>query len=226
MKYLNKAMLLNSPRKDVPQDINENSVLFTLVYCLRYQEKHKENPALFKNIEEHLYKLLEYEKGDVWLRNVLPGDGLKEDQYTSRDQLIAYFIFFKLSGQKATMKKSFRTMIKKLFTYDNVTKKINIKRIIRPRDWIYLGYLAGSKICYLLMPWYYLTALFTVLGASKKHTSGAQLLWLQKKVDSHILSNPFWTIFNDILSDEYASKNWSDEIFKLYYPADHPNNSF
>lgn len=237
--YKNKAGLLNAGDHE-PEHINENSFLFTLVYSLRHKAKIHFYPSVFKGaMAAHIKKLMDLKNGELYYNNVLPGDGLERDQYTSRDQMFAYAIWSKLYFSKEVNSPSeamamprphveiWRTLAANWFTYDNVNGGVNFKRFHKPSDVIYLGYLAGNPICYLLMPIYYIAALWTALGAKPERSSGTQLLIAREAADFHLLEKPFWYIYKAILKKRYGKygyDNWREGVFMSYYQKQHPVN--
>lgn len=226
-KYANRAALLNA-NYTYPHAIDENSFLFTLVFHLRFRELKGMILSSVGDMATHLPKLREIKNDKVFYNNVLPGDGLPQDQFTSRDQLMAYIIYslvFEKSDKVAC--EVWGTLKRNFFTYDNTTGKFNVKRVMLPHDLIFFGFLANSALCYLLMPLYYLFGLITVFQSKPSKSSGTQLLYVRSTVDTHILAKPMMKLYEYILNKRWKKlgfKDWKEGIFNSYYPEDYPTN--
>ena len=207
--YINEKGLINA-NPPGRSETDENTLLFTNVYnffCFEYHYKFNSSSS----------KFLDFMERDGWFKNVVPDvvpEDRKGDLYLSRDQMFSYSVASIKLGKDAHVK-IWKKLLRYGFTYDNVSRKFNIKRIVRPRDWIFVGYLARNPICYLLMGYYYFCGLFTCLRYSEDNTSGVHLLLHNSIADNHILKRPAYWIYEKIVGD-------FKKVLMNYYKSGHP----
>lgn len=189
--------LLN-PEKNTP---TENAILVTLQYDLLNKAHLLLTYSLilryFQTTTDHLYTQTHYgKKADHGEEGLEPN---------SHDNITAIAVTMKLIGAEHRVKGMWSYMLRNLFTYDfRSPNKINVKRILHPRDIIFYGYLARNPVCILLMPLLIIPMLFSCLKPKEK-TSGKLLWWLR----CHCLPKPFFWLFHKLV--DYK------EAFRIYY---------
>lgn len=214
--FINSRNLINA-RPGGRFETDENTMLFSNMYQILTAWNDKD-----LTIAQHAF--LDFMVRMDWHKNVVPDkvpDSHKGDLYLSRDQMFSYCLFSKLHGRQ-DHKIIWKRILKGFFTYDNVSKKFNLARIVRPRDWIFIGYLNSNKLCWCLMPWYYFTGLFTFLTGGNKQFSGEHLYFHNYMVDEHPLRNLFFKIYSYLLGHRTKSKNGWSMMLQKYYGEGHP----
>jgi hypothetical protein len=119
-----------------------------------------------------------------------------------------------------------------MFTYDNISGQVNRKRIIHPRDLIFLGICGGSIVANALKPVLSIAIIMSFLKTKKVryeghpvavkrvylHTDGKVLHTLKMKALNMKLT---WAICSYIMrkKKDFGSM---ESAFDIYFPADHP----
>lgn len=135
--------MLNAHEGDI---VAENTILYSVEYVVLSEILGRDSSEMQENIIKYI-ELMRNHKTNRF--NNIPGVTEGPDKYISHDQytsLCAFSAYFGLDYHKEFWKGV------KFGTYDNITGKFNIKRMLHPRDLIYIGYLNDNKICKLLMP--------------------------------------------------------------------------
>lgn len=149
-KFYNIYGLINPTSQDI---VSENCPLVTVEYIFLLGLESKRNMLL----EQALRSYIEALKNPITNRfNNIPGLLEGEDRYISHDQYTSICCYSYSRG--LSYHKEFWKNVK-FGTYDNLTGKFNINRILHPRDYIFLGYLNRNLVCTLLMPLFYLLTL-------------------------------------------------------------------
>lgn len=217
--HTNHMGLINGKIPGRPET-DENTFLFTNVYD--FVNGGETSTALRNSREDYLDFMLR----DGWYKNVVPedhevADTHKKDLHLSRDQMYSYSVYSKLNGRK-DHETIWRTIYTHGFTYDRITKRFNIRRIVRPKDWIFLGSLNGNIICRFLMPWYYLVGIFTFAFGGSTGTSGEQLYYHNYFADDHLLKKPFYLLYELMMVLRFGSKDPWRSMLGVYYGMNHP----
>lgn len=164
-------------------------------------EREPENSFLYK-LQEHVAGVDGTEALNTYMNSIRAENGMynnhadEQEQArvpeTSHDQLTAYIVYSILKMRQAH-KIIWKQCVKRLFTYDNISGKINLKRILHPRDILFYGCVNYNPICLLLSPLLYLMGLYTYAVPKRlkkrdgkwkleKKNSNEILWWLRMKV--------------------------------------------
>lgn len=223
MSYINRYGLINATKHE---DVSENCPLFTLQNVI-LKKIVKEDP---KELEDSLINYFEKMRNPTTNRfNNIP------DVTSGRDALISHDQFTTLCAMSARhgldYHKEFWNGVK-WGTYDNLTGKFNIHRILHPRDLIYVGYLNDNFLCKLAMPLLCAATLWSFLYPYKKRNgvkilkTDGQLLTLVRKYGlkgKSWLFDKTWKLCERISHWKFV--DGYKGIFKTYYPLeDHPNH--
>ena len=120
MFFNEEYKLLNATEEDI---VAENTVLFSVEYFMLGNN----------SIKIRIVKFLEMCRKNKGLFNPFPNSLGTKDQYMSHDNLTAVVAFSKLNGYHYH-KEIWDYLVKHLFTYDNVSGKINFKRTVTVRS--------------------------------------------------------------------------------------------
>lgn len=209
-KFVNEFQLMNPTSKDI---VSENCLLTTLCY---------RNVAKVLGFEREVYrfdaavrKWLEACKTDIkglyhqYPKHYMDGFVHNEDKWTSPDQLIAMHCWYILLGMKKEAREVRFYLIKNFFTYDNIGKDLNFKRIMQPMA-VFTVLSCGDLSKFL----FFIPTITTCLwadGKSEHKTSGKQKSFV---------------IQSSLYSREYSLKDFIEfhiEPLKIYYKEpDHP----
>lgn len=187
----------------------ENSLLFSYVYLKMMEETN--DPTRIR-LASNLYSMItmRLDRGDGYF-DQKPFRSNSETDYMSHDQLTTIMLFLKEVGEDAKVEEIWNRFKSNLFTYDNVNRRINFNRLYHPRDIIFYGMIAGTKLWYLLYPLWFLMVVWTMFN---KETSGKQLNWVRCKGLNLTITFKILTMLNRF--------NWK-KTFEIYYPyEDHP----
>jgi hypothetical protein len=203
MDYHNPYGLLNASA-DYPADTNENSSLYTVEYILK-----KDDPNLSECFSlVKYYALCKISNG---LYNQLPFHAGNNDDYVSHDQLTAMMVISKKynMGMHEVIWGEIRQQNDK---YNNIEPGKGW--ILHPRDTMFYGMLAGSKLWYLTFPLLFIIMLISQFG---RETSGKCLNWVR-------CQGMGWNWTLKILGWFMPYKDWSS-VFAVYFPdPNHPIN--
>jgi hypothetical protein len=204
--YKNKYNLLNAFDYE---DVSENTLLFSIENYLL-----EKNDVKIKDMDNYI-KLL---KNDEGLYNNIIGIPVHDkDKWTSHDQLLSIIAFSLIQSKKYHLE-IWKWLKSHLFTYDNISKKINFKRFLHPRDIIFFGYCANSKLCKLLLP---LLTIIMCISCFNKQSSGKLLCWVRCKCANLKITYYLCTLIIK-LNKNYGSWN---KVFNTYFPnKNHPNH--
>lgn len=236
--------MLNSAVKE-PDVVDENCCLFSLeelLLLIRLDPKSEEVKERTAIIKEYIEAVRDEDGYFQNIRGITTGTEL----YLSHDNMRAYCIFSKIEGL-SYHKDIWKKIKSGRMTYDNLTKKPNMSRLVHPRDFIYIGYINGNIICWLLMPIYYAISMVTFSRDTKtrptipdsiklyfknkewpkrtvyRKTDNELLYWVQSHIDKHPLRNLFSWLFNKVIKKRFGS--WR-ALFAVYFvPTDHPINT-
>jgi hypothetical protein len=157
-------------------------------------------------------------------RNVIRGTGLPRDQYLSRDQMIAYCIFSKEEDLNVHFD-IFNHLKRKFCTYDNVTGKVNFKRIVMPWDYIFIGILCNDKLCLRLINVLYLKLMDTYRRGGNTETSGELLGFIQMECLGRIGApgvEKQRKKHNQLMDERFGAPGFA-KAFGIYFPdPEHP----
>jgi hypothetical protein len=201
VSYYNKYNLLNANKTD---RFSENTFLFSF-----------EHQLLGGNIIIHEYSiyLQNIRNKDSELYNNIPLSEYiinNKDIYTSPDQLLAYACFS--YKHRIGIHKRIWEQLKSLFgTYNNITGRFDIKRIMHPKIIIMIGLLNKNIISYLMLP---LLLIMMYFSMKNKGTSTKLLWWVFIKTIGWKWLFKLWKTWN-----VYSEK----ETFEIYFPDEqHP----
>lgn len=243
MQYRNKRELLNSSKKPV-EIIDENCPLYSLEEILLLNRVDPSGHISISKVAK-LGKYIGLLKNKNGYYNNIVDVKTGHDAYTSHDQLRTICVFSVLYGLNYH-EEVWKKIKKGLFTYDNVIAKFNIRRLVHPRDIIFIGYLNNNILCNLCISAYFLIAYVTFSknfkyrptiwdrvktrfsqGAWPKvnrvqKTDGELLYWVESHVYKSIFSKFFNKRFNKKIEKRFGS--WR-QVFSKYFPDQkHPIN--
>jgi len=202
--YLNKYNLLNAKLED---EVAENSPLWSIEYLLLKWDDKLFHDMLFYT------KLCKTDKKGLY--NQFPFEVDSKDKYTSPDQLIAFLSALKLNNEEEEIKKIWKYLWTHLFTYDNISKRINFNRTMQPSAIFFCGYLAGIKIFGPLLS---LSCMVSCIF-KRKETSGKLKAWVLFKVAKLNLTEK---ICNKLISTNKHFKTWKNVFFTYFQEESHP----
>ena len=219
--FYNYKGLINA-RADDSLNVNENSFLYSLEYLFR----NKMDDDLVYNMIKYLTVDMRNEvRGKVLYRNVLFGTGLLRDQYTSRDQLIAYAIFSVLIGG-SVHHEIYNHIKKHWYTYDNLSGKVNFKRFVAPWDVVFLGILCQDKTAISLENIFFYKGLDTYKRGGVTETSGELLVWTQMQILLKLRypsAIEWMKRYEGLMMKRFGQNCWG-KAFAVYFPeTGHPN---
>jgi len=225
--FLNHKGLINA-RSGEPQNVNENSFLYSLEHLYLSNGFHASSPDADELRANMLTYLLEDVRGyvgrKVIYRNVPCGTGLPQDQYLSRDQMIAYAIFSAEMGL-GCHHEIYRHIKNHSMTYDNTTAEVNFKRIVMPWDVIFIGLLCGSKWARRFSWILKLKMIDTYKRGGVVETSGEILCWVQLRalLNKGLIKQDFINKCGELLEKRFGP-NPMAQVFTIYFPEEgHPN---
>lgn len=219
INYFNKYGLLNAQSCSLDSEAEENTLLFSGIYLISLKRSGKP-------YQEFLQKYIEYVelcRVGPGLFNQTPVVPDNHDKYMSHDTLTGLICVskeFDLSYHTEIWK----TIKKQYFCYNNVDSKF-MSRPLHPRDIIFYGIIADSRICKLL--WSILWIIQAVACIQKYKTRNGIKIW---KTDGKILawlrcqtlgwnkSLRMYQFLNRICSGFH---NWF-HVFSIYYKKEHP----
>jgi len=143
MPVVNEYDLLNAHEGDI---VSENCILFSVENVILREKNGKDTSEMDKNIINYIEKMRNHKSHRF---NNIPNITEGPDKYISHDQYTSLCAFSARKG--LDYHKEFWKDIK-FGTYDNLTGEFNLKKIMHPRDYIYIGYLNDNIVCKLLMP--------------------------------------------------------------------------
>jgi len=226
LNFLNNKGLINA-RSGEPQNVNENSFLYSLEYLYfhgGFDAPSADANELRANMLTYLLEDIRYYVGKKPVyRNVLANTGLPEDQWLSRDQMMAYAMFSKEMGMSCHYE-IFYHIKNHYLTYDNVNAVVNFKRIVMPWDVIFIGLLCDSKWAKGFS--FILTEKFkdTYRRGGDKETSGEILSWIQMGclLRYNLIDANFISRMGDLLVDRFGPSPLI-KVLKIYFPEEgHP----
>ena len=217
MSFLNKYGLINARSVDT---VSENTILFTTeLLLLKHNEGIKQRLIDFINackVKDGLYK----QNPELFGTH---------DDYMSHDTLTG-LVAFSYKYDLNYHKEIWAYLVKHLFTYDNVSGKINFDRFMHPRDIIYYGYCAGNLICKFLYP---ILAIIMIVGVLQKYkirngnkiikTDGKLLSWVRCKASN--LNLTFKLLTFSLKKFSYF-KYWKEVFFYYFAEEEHPIRKF
>lgn len=130
--HINKYGLLNASVNDI---VSENCVLFSVELLLLGGEKLP--------IGEYVRKA-RFSKGRYY-QYPLEYDNDEQTTQFSPDQMISYVCWFYINGEIDRIKEIRWFLLTRLFTYDNVSGRINFKRLMQPKAILTVLYCSGWK---------------------------------------------------------------------------------
>ena len=203
MDYHNPYGLINATDQ-TSQDTNKNSSLWTVEYILKKNDTNL--PEAFSLMK--YYALCKISNG---LYNILPFHVGNNDDYMTHDNLSGMMVISK--KYNLGMHDAIWAEIRQQnWKYNNIEPGKGL--ILHPRDIIYFGILAGTKLWYLLWPLWFLMIVWAQFGTS---TSGKCLNWLY----CHGMG---WNWTLKILGWLMPYKSWA-LVFGTYFPdPNHPIN--
>lgn len=143
MPIVNEYGLYNAHEGDI---VSENCILFSVENVIFKEQKDEDTSEMDEKIINYIEKMRNHESHRF---NNIPFITEGPDKYISHDQYTSLCAFSKAKG--LDYHKEFWNDIK-FMTYDNLTGEFNIKKLIHPRDYIYIGYLNDNFWCKLAMP--------------------------------------------------------------------------
>ena len=156
--YYNRYNLINSKTYE---DVSENCLLYSVQNYFLNIMIGRDVSELHKNIDNYINLLYNNNSG---MYNNIPFVTEGNDMYISHDQLTSicsFSAYNNLEHHKIIWKEM------NFGTYDNIYGYFNIKRILHPRDYIYIGYLNNNIICKLLMPLLCIITIYSFLCTKK-----------------------------------------------------------
>ena len=198
--YLNKYGLINSAIKE-PDVTDENTLLYTMEYLL------------LGGIVDYadLYYFIDFSyTGTPGLYHQFPPDNKvmhAKDLYMSPDQLIAILACLEHFSRHYLKLGIWYWLKNHWFTYDNLSRKTNFKRIMQPAAIAYAGTLSGSAF------WRFILNLICIYSCAtkKNETSGKLKSWVMMK------TTKLWCEGICNLFVKKYFRNWR-VIFKIYFP--------
>jgi hypothetical protein len=199
--YWNDWKLLNARAEDTRM-FNENASLYTVEYILKTNDQRKGYDLV------NFYLSVKLADG---LYNQLPLHAGNNDDYMSHDQLTAMMIISK-KYNLGLHQDIWKEVKRQGFRYNNIEPGKGW--ILHPRDTIFYGMLAGSKLWYLMYP---ILLIIMIISQFGQDTSGKCLNWIRCQG-----MNWSWTL--KILGWFMPYKSWAD-VFQVYFPdPNHPIN--
>ena len=219
-------------RLEPNQDEAENTFLFTLALWLIEKQiidkPFDRSQVLHKYLNEIVNPLGRYDNHPI-IREINGYDGEKNKlARTTHDQLTSYALASYLLGREDHVK-IWKQIKSTWLTYDNNTTKTNFKRLVHPRDIIFLGILTSNYLCKVLLPIYYLFGVFTYIRpdiAKKKTNSrnGEVLYWLcSHAIEDSLLKRIFYRFATKRVNKRFGS--WSGLFIKHCQNEEHPINA-
>lgn len=208
--YFSKDGLLNS-KIIFDKGTEENAPLWTVQYLLfdEYFQNEKEHHRILSDYAKWMFKCF-VELG-LYNQNIERKNN--HDDYTSPDQLIGYICYHELIGMINVNRQIWSYLVTHLLTYDNLTAKINFKRIMQPMA-IFTAAFAGSRLSVLFMPILSLILIATCFK-HKDHTSGRlKALTIVLTFEMSIT----YKIMTTLINVDY--KGGVEELFAIYFPFD------
>lgn len=203
--HINKYSLINATGDE---GVSENTLLFSVENLFMGNSDVKLDDIIL------FIEKLEVEEG---LYNNLPSLVIGKDKFMSHDNITAIVSLSKQKGM-SYHKLIWEWLKSHLMTYDNISKKTSLRRILHPRDMIYYGYCADSTLCRFLLPLLCIIMLISCLG---KGSSGKMLNYVRCKGAG--LKVTFWLCTQIIKLNKYFG-SWK-KVFNTYFPCtDHPNH--
>jgi hypothetical protein len=204
--YWNTYGLLNSDKTHYP-NFDENASLYTVEYLFLKDDPNC--PEAF-----NLMKFYAQVKVSSGLYGQLPFFAGNNDDYTSHDQISAMMCFSKRYNM-GIHNDIWAEVKRQGFRYNNITPDSpGLKGLLHPRDIIFYGMIAGSKLWYLLWPLWFLMIVWSQFG---QETSGKCLNWVR-------CQGMGWNWTLKILGWLMPYKDWR-EVFAIYFPdTNHPIN--
>lgn len=235
--FHNRYKLLNA---HADEDVSENCLLYSVVHhFLREEQGNPSDNEEFTAICNYIVGMMNVETGKF---NNIPNVTTGKDRYISHDQFIALCSFSYFHDLE--FHKMFWYGINK-FTYDNLTGKFNIHRIVHPINYIFVGYLNRNIICTLLMPLFCVLTMFSFHNDVKVRPTFWERLkggfrtpaTSMLKTDGQIISfvrfacikklpwimKKTWQWCMNLCDNRYI--NGYQTLFDHYYDKNHPNNT-
>ena len=201
--------LLNSAPGREYQD--ENSPLYSIEYLL-LKHREVEDAKLFSALGQFWLDCEIY--GEDGLYNQRPYRTGGKDDNMSPDQLIALVAYLKMVGREDEIEAIWSYLKRHLFTYDNIGRKINFKRLMQPMAIAYLGAMTGS--------WFWEKVLILICRQACSEFDKENEDWHSES--SGVLKS-FVCLRSLKIFDEYCEKYY-EEGFEVYFPEGHPINRY
>jgi hypothetical protein len=217
MGIINRYGLINAKPEE---DVSENCLLFTLENIILKESNDIPTLDLVVNCEDYIDLMYDPKTG---MYDNIPGLKTGKDAKISHDQYTSLCSFSYRTG--GNHHKLFWDRVK-FGTYDNLTGKFNIKCVIHPRDYLFIGMLNNNPICIALFPLFHLITLQIALPSYKGDvpaTDGELLTLVRFWAMDDICNRFFFKYMYLPLLRRFFKKDYED-IFKIYFPDEnHPN---
>lgn len=229
LEYWNKFGLLNA-QSGTTNDYNENCILYSVEFIALMNTLGAVDIDLEKRTRSTYAGLFGLSERPGLFHQQLENTGNPEYDYISHDNLTAIVAMLAFMGNFFEIEQIWKEMKRQNLKYDNLDPE-NPKRWVHPRDIIFVGYMAGSPVCFLLLPLLWIIMLESQLNLTKKpgqiyiNTDGKLLNFV--RIWSIGFRNKFLQkVFNAVywLGRKITHYNWS-AIFSIYFPeSEHPNH--
>lgn len=204
--HVNKHQMINATGDD---GVSENTLLFSVEnYLLERKDVY---------YADMLYFISQLGGSVTEPYNNLPGLTSGKDKYTSHDQLTALAVF-SLAMKRDFHKHIWSWLKSHWFSYDNISKKTNFKRIMHPKDILFYGYCAGSIPCAIMLP---LLSIMLMVSCFGDDSNGPMKTWVRCKGAKMKIT--YWLCTKIIKHNKYFG-SWK-KVFNTYFPDEnHPNH--
>ncbi len=244
MSFFNKYGLLNAASSSNKDRVDENTLMYSMLYILTTGKGVKEHDEDYS----HFLKLCEVDTGIYLQRPELGGENYSQkDRYMSHDQLTSIVSYLSMKGRTVEIQEIYDQF--SLMRYDNLNPKDPTwMQIQHPRDIFYIKSLLGSRIsklfCFLLTlielnGVYKLRPLNTETGLKKVYHEIRRALKFKNpehdnimvETDSKLLAfirlstwnnNTYWKIAQYVMRKREVLRSFQ-ECFRYYFKKyDHP----
>lgn len=203
-KFINDYKLLNAKEADINA---ENAPLWSIEYTLLTSEDTFQSPLI-----EYIEKCKTNIPG---LYNQFPFIANGRDNYMSPDQLIAFTASLAVANRTVAIKSIWSYLVKHLFTYDNISGRINFRRTMQLGALLFVA--SHSKVRFAL-PALSIVLIYSCL-TKRKETSGKLKAWVMFK---SLNMKKTESICNLIIKNNSYLKSWYG-VFKEYFKEEgHP----
>jgi hypothetical protein len=202
--FLNSYGLLNSK---IGEGVAENSPLWTWQYLLMQSDDQ-----LFKDLLSFINLSKTTTPG---LYNQRPFKNNTSDDYMSPDQLIAFAAVLHKANRIEELNLMWTYLKKHLFTYDNLTGKINFDRVMQVSVILFIAALINKRWAKLLL----IPLLIHSCWVRKSETSGRLKAWTMMTTLNMMSTKMICTRIIKLRSD---FETWSGCFLEYFKEAQHP----